>query len=97
MLAEKLTKYINENLSDVFLKTKDTVDLRFEGIIEENIDYIVVEFTGGLNGNGDWINYLSAITELVTILNTNYKSWLVNLNNDCLDDIFYLTLGIKEK
>lgn len=97
ILAEELTEYINKNLSDVFLKTADTVGLIFHDIIEDRDDYVVVEFYGGLNGMGSWTNYLPAITELVTILNLKYKCWLVDLHNDCLDDVFYLKLGIKQK
>lgn len=96
ILAEELIEYINEGLSEVFLKTEDTVNLKFHDFVEDHDNYVVAEFYGGINGLGNWANYLTAITEVVTILNSDYKCWLVDLHNDCLDDVFYLKLGIQQ-
>ena len=84
-----------------FLKEQDskfTTDngklLYFHDFVEEYENYVVVEFYGGLNGLGKWTNYIDAISELIHIIDEKYNCWLVNLDNDCLDDVFYLKIGI---
>lgn len=57
---------------------------------------IVGIICGGLNGNGDWIDYfddLGTFCEMVS--KQGYKTWLCDIANDCMDDTFYAKFGFK--
>jgi len=43
-----------------------------------------------LNGPGKWSDYMIDIT---TILKRLKNAYIINLDNDCCDDIWYLTVG----
>lgn len=65
--------------------------------IEYNEDYSIISICGGLNGCGDISYYLSQVERIVSELQKYCKDiWLINWINDCLDDIWYLKLGINE-
>ena len=58
----------------------------------------VLCLSGGLNGCGEWENYFSDLSKVVTRLKKEgYHTWTISLKNDCLDDVFYLKLGISRK
>lgn len=58
----------------------------------------VICLCGGLNGCGKWEDYFEDISKIVKKINSSgYHTWTINLKNDCLDDIFYLKLGITRK
>lgn len=97
MLEEELAEYINEGVSEYLLQYKDKANLYFHDFTEVHDDYVVSEFYGGLNGCGEWEDYLKVISKLVTLFNVRYHCWLISLVNDCPDDVFYLKLGIKYK
>lgn len=56
-----------------------------------------IKLCGGLNGNGNWSKYLRDLASLVDEISKEYKIWLIKLNNDVVDDIFYATFGIEKK
>ena len=62
-------------------------------------DYYIITLSGGLNGNGDWKAYLEDIVALVRALEDAFVSecWLVGLDNDYSDDVFYIEIGMKER
>lgn len=107
-LVNELTSLFIESQSfhDFFLLKKENVALSFHDFVEIHDsnekgdgypEYVVAEFYGGLNGSGQWTNYLKAISELFNIISWDYRVWLVDLSNDCLDDVFYLKVGIRRK
>lgn len=56
--------------------------------------YYVAKFYGGLNGAGNWRNYLRDIQKLVA----EQKAYIVKLDVDVPDDVWTLYIGInKEK
>lgn len=58
----------------------------------------VLCLSGGLNGCGEWENYFTDLANVVNRLKKEgYHVWTINLENDCLDDVFYLKLGIGKK
>ena len=97
MEIKNLRDFLNKDLNELYLKYEDTVHLQFNDILSTHENYVVVEFYGGINGNGKWTDYLKAISELFTAISHSYKCWLVDLKNDCLDDVFYLNVGIQFK
>lgn len=102
-LTEGLTEYLNEGISEFCNLTEKTSKLRFNDFVELHdrteyyAPYAVAEFYGGLNGPGDWFEYMKDITTLFDILQSEYDCWLVNLENDCPDDVFTLKIGISRK
>lgn len=58
----------------------------------------VVCLTGGLNGCGKWEDYFNDLSKVMSKLeNSGYHVWTINLDNDCLDDVFNLKIGIRRK
>lgn len=56
-------------------------------------DYYIAKLHGGKNGCGVWNDYLKEIIK--TFKNIHW--WMIELKNDCLDDVFDMTIGVKEK
>ena len=81
---EGTKKIISENNSDIKLKTMCVVK---EG------GYYVCSVYGGLNGGGKWVNYLS---DLKTIFEKLGDAWLIEIENDCLDDLWSATFCFKK-
>lgn len=69
----------------------------YTGILENKGSHVIAEISGGLNGNGKWEDYFEVLSKFCKVAREKYgrKIWLIELNNDCLDDIFYAKLGIK--
>ncbi len=60
-------------------------------------DVVIVEIKGGLNGCGEWEKYFADLSAITTALKCFYKNvWLVALNVDVIDDIWYASFGIRE-
>jgi D-serine dehydratase len=101
-LTEELTEYLNEGISEFCNSTKEISKLQFNDFVELRdrteyyAPYVVVEFYGGLNGSGNWVEYMKDITSMFNILQSEYNCWLVNLENDCPDDVFTLKIGIRK-
>ena len=68
---------------------------------DENYDdpspYYIVQIYGGLNGSGEWTDYFEDLTTMAKALETIGHAWLIELENDCLDDVFTLTMGLRLK
>ena len=60
---------------------------------------LVTELSGGLNSirGGDWSKYFNDLSEIIRALYRKYgiEAWLIDMNNDVLDDVFYVKLGIR--
>lgn len=69
--------------------------------VEEKDDYDILTFYGGLNGRGDFYRYLEQVMGIVSRLelefNVMWDIWLINWINDCLDDVWTLKIGIRNK
>jgi len=82
-----------ENLVSSFTKSKmsDPIFARSDS----HSHTMMIGISGGLNGPGKWTDYLQDIKELFDALNNIYKDvWLVKLDNDCLDDVWYLVVDV---
>lgn len=72
-------KIISENNSGIKLRAMCSV--------EEGGHYVCSVY-GGLNGGGKWTNYFS---DLKTIFEKLRPAWLIEMENDCLDDLWSAT------
>lgn len=57
--------------------------------VENKKTYKVLTIYGGFNGSGDWKVYLTQIRSIVEA----FDGWIVDLVNDCLDDVWTLRIG----
>jgi hypothetical protein len=98
--AKDIKKAVDKFADEVHVEEKNR--LRFFDIVEFNKrdQYVVARFFGGLNGGGrdeKWLDYMDAITELFNKISKDYRHyWLVQLVNDCADDVFTLDIGIDK-
>lgn len=68
-----------------------------EDSFKEDESHITFTVSGGLNGRGNWDDYLGVLRAIVTELMQYFSSvWVVKLENDCLDDVFCCTYGVKK-
>ena len=105
----ELVKYGKDNFHETWVPVpeKDEVYKDTEKIISENNSSIslramcrvkegshyVCSVYGGLNGGGEWTNYLS---DLKTIFEKLGHAWLIEIENDCLDDLWSATFCFRK-
>lgn len=70
-------------------------------ILENEVDEYetkTITLCGGLNGAGEWKNYFTDLARIFEELeNNDFNVWVIGIDNDCLDDIFYCKIGIDRK
>ena len=97
-------KYLElENIVDTvasLVKSVQSEDSKIR-LLNHEIDKFntkTITLRGGLNGNGKWSNYLTGIKTVFDTLSDNgFDVWVIDIENDCLDDIFYVKIGIEKK
>ena len=80
-------------------------DYKVNDIVKVDIHHeyhYVVELYGGKNGSGKWSDYLHNLTKIFDKSNIEKsgkieKIWLIRLENDCLDDVHTVYVGISMK
>ena len=94
-VAKLVKQNTNQQLSKIGLMSLSRLEDESECNTPEQ--YFLAKVCGGLNGPGEWLDYLADITALFQYLEgLGFDAWMVKLDNDCLDDIFYLTIGFRE-
>ena len=84
------------------LKGIDTTKINLDGREFHFIDevtqgpgYTKVCISGGLNGRGIWSNYFEVLAKVMFQIELRFPdAFVVSLENDTADDIFYLYIGI---
>lgn len=61
--------------------------------------HYVALICGGNNGKSpSWLTYLDQISTIIDSLeDQGYESWLIRLDNDCPDDVWYAYIGFEER
>lgn len=59
---------------------------------EDKGNHVIITIHGGFNGRGDWSLYLLQITRIIQALD----AWVIDLKNDCLDDVWTLRIGVHK-
>lgn len=62
-------------------------------MISKDDGIVILHICGGLNGRGNWSNYLDQIKIIIT----HFNGWIIKLENDVLDDVWYLQIGYRIK
>ena len=73
-------------------------DLVSEGVYYDKDGVIIVALSGGLNGDGDWKDYFEGLTVVLEALEELPEvqfAYLVDIINDCPDDVFYSRIAVK--
>ena len=76
---------------------KNTKLTLLDKLHKDEYDTDVFRIKGGLNGSGEWTDYFHVIADFTDEISKSYYVWLINLKNDCLDDVFYADFGIMTK
>lgn len=85
---------VKDLVEDTIPKTESS-KLSFGSLEKITTGHCIVRFYGGLNGNGNWSDYFKDLTVFLVNLNQKFgDAWTVSLYNDCLDDVFYIDIGL---
>lgn len=91
-------KLYSENLQAVIKKIVNHIDTMKIGkfvVMEDKSEGDTVCVSGGLNGKGIWSNYFETLSKLMFQIELRYPdAYVLDLKNDTLDDVFYLTIKI---
>ena len=68
----------------------DRIDVH--SVEQQKGSHYIATIYGGLNGPGRWESYLRQIGIIISSLP---GSWIIDLVNDCLDDVWTLRLGFR--
>lgn len=91
ILQSTLYNQLGLDSSNIQLYTQKEV-----GIYDDPFEYYSINFYGGLNGPGMWSSYFETLSGMMAELEQIFEdAWVIALDVDCSDDVFYLTLGIK--
>lgn len=72
-------------------------NIRFSNTYVDEYGTLVIELSGGLNGNGHWNHYLKNLSDILyRWTEAGITGWLLDMKNDCLDDVFQARFGICE-
>lgn len=62
---------------------------------EESTHYTIL-LHGGNNGNQNWVSYFNNLREVFVVLYKEFdEAWLWELDNDAVDDVHYVYLGVR--
>lgn len=93
-------KLYSENLQAVIEKIINRLDTMKIGkfvVMEDKSEGDTVCVSGGLNGRGVWSNYFETLSKLMFQIELRYPdAYVVKLENDTLDDVFYLTIKVPK-
>lgn len=83
------------NYEEIITNKIDELNLERVQVSEvfEEPDHYLVNIHGGLNGHGNWILYLAQLTRIILAFD---HAWILGLEYDAPDDIWYLSLGVSK-
>lgn len=66
--------------------------LKLDGVVKVSNSHYIAFIFGGNNGSPNWFNYLRSLEWIVSSDKLD-DAWLINLKNDCSDDVHYALIG----
>ena len=86
-------------IDDVITKSLATYGIQsIRKISDKTIQrhHFVIHLHGGDNGNGDWSDYLMQLKNIFVNLEEVFeKAWIIQIENDCLDDVHEVLIGVR--
>ena len=68
---------------------------KYSKLTLDKIDGNQIFIHGGLNGHGDWLDYLGDLTDLIDNLQEHFNLvWIYKFDIDSLDDVFDVQIGV---
>ena len=97
--SEKDIPATAKELSDIIERHRHgkTSKLEFGDLNKDEDGTWILKVDGGLNGWGEWDEYLEDILDLFKALSEKYLVWVTDMDVDCLDDTFRLSIGIDDE
>ena len=93
-------------VSPIYLKMKKCLNkcsdkytlIAIREVSKENFEtHYVIQLSSGNNKNARWLDYLLNLHELFLEIESDFgDNWLIELQNDCVDDVHYVYIGIKK-
>lgn len=101
-IIEIVSANSNHNLAAKFPELKDQqnkmalLDVHDIKEIGMKFPQRTITIGAGFNGCGDWSVYFGDLQQLIDMLNEVFENaWVVEMNIDNSDDIFYVRIGIR--
>lgn len=70
----------------------------FESCSVDEYGTTIFKLSGGINGHGNWKYYFEDLSRFIWMMEEEgFETWLIDINNDCLDDVFDARFGIAKK
>ncbi len=100
MDKEKIIEIVEKSIESI-----DTTKCRRLSVVKdlcqekaEYPNYHIICIAGGLNGRGIWSNYFEILAKLMFQIELyfNERPFVLNVENDVADDVFYLFIGIHK-
>lgn len=92
----EIHKKIGACIAKVKEKAENNRLLSLDGVVEcDQGSHYIAFVSGGANGSGDWVEYLGTFQAIIEGLKEDGNAWLVELTNDCCDDVHYALIGFK--
>lgn len=91
----RIKKVIEERMKNLEYYQNKIEELKLVDVqafqLVHNKGHQILMISGGFNGRGTWNYYIKQIEQLINLFPNSY---IINLTNDVLDDVWYLQLGI---
>lgn len=84
---------MNEDIIISKIKELNLKRVRVSEVFEEP-DHYLVNISGGFNGRGTWAEYLDQLKQIILAFD---RTWILGLEYDAPDDIWYLSLGVGKE
>ena len=90
-----------ESAINTVLSKRDYSDTNLSFMDVERSGDTFIEFTlcGGLNGHGDWEDYFDDLSDFIDDCKQNIQDlkdvYMIDAENDCVDDVFYVKFRIN--
>lgn len=98
-LQETCRLWLGENTGEWIQSIgREEDDLVSEGVYYDKNGVIIVALGGGLNGSGDWKEYFNGLTAVLNAIEELPEvefTYIVDIINDCPDDVFYSRIAVK--
>ena len=66
--------------------------VKVHSVKQQTEGHYIITIYGGFNGHGNWNLY---IRQIGMIIDSLQGSWVIEIHNDCLDDLWTLQLGFR--
>ena len=92
---DEISDYVDEVIG--LLDIEKTSRLDVMDVSKNKYGTTVLKLSGGINGNGNWHDYFNDLLKLYDAISKKCTIWLIKIDVDTIDDVFYADFGIEWK